>query len=223
MVFELFTILKGYGWAGIVIALFLFAVYKAFNASLLILGKKIHGRFFMNSKKSLQSHTFFATIQHMIDVSPHSSEIFENKPVRQALVRDLMYCSLTSMQEFGLKMVNEDHCGWAAGRWAFKTKSYVTEMHSAFISKCIRKGIPRIVYMRYMVWFFDHMTYMRGAIDQIAYDTTYPTVGTKTSTILMMYTLILSTLMADSESVLLSLNGDITGKKYNGAVIEDCN
>ena len=221
MVLELITILKGYGWAGIILAFALFALYKAFNVSLMILGRKFQNRFIESRKKKLLLHPFFTTIQHALDVDMHSSEFFADKPVRERLMKDLINCSLSSMQEVAHKMASENYSGWTDARWSYRMKLYLTEAHSLFINKCILQGIPKVVYMRYMEWFFVHMDYMRTAVDQISSDSTYPTLETKTSTILLFFSLIISTLMADSEETLLSLNGEITGMSYNGGIIED--
>ncbi len=219
---ELVTILKSYGWAGIILAFCLFSIYKVFHVSLLIVARKFHSRFVENKQKKLLMHTFFTTIQHALDVDNHTTDIFMDKPVRQSLMKDLVICSLGSMQEIGIKMANENYSGWSDKRWSYGMKLYITEIHSSFINKCILKGIPKIVYMKYMDWFFDHMDYMRNTIDQIANDSSYPNLETKTSTVLLFFSLMISALMVDSEKTLRALNGAITGSLYNGAVIEDC-
>lgn len=217
---ELITILKGYGWAGVILAFTLFAIYKAFNVSLLILARKIHNKFSDNKQKKLLMHPFFTTIQHAIDVDTYSSDFFHDKPIREKLMRDLIKCSLESMQDIAIKMANENYSGWSDVRWGYRMKLYITEAHSIFIHKCILMGIPKIVYARYMDWFFTRLNYMRLAVDQISTDSTYPTLETKTSTILLFFSLTISALMVDSEETLLSLNGEITGKTYGGGIIE---
>lgn len=217
---ELITILQSYGWAGLILAFSLFVIYKMFNVSINLFFNKMKMRFVETRQIRLLMHSIFSTIKYAIDIESLSLVIFKGKPVRQALIRELLICSLTALEDVATKIAKEDHKGWSNTKWAYNMKMYINELHTLFVNRAISHGIPKEVYLKYMDWYFYRLSYLRNMIDHISSDPAYPSPEIKTSTLLLFLSLMVGTIMADCEETLKNLNGEITGLEYNGGIIE---
>ena len=146
--------------------------------------------------------------------------VFQNKPVRQALTKDLIFCSLTSMYEIAEKIVKADQSNWSKAEWRFQMLNHLNDMNTSFLNMCHAKGIPQQVYMKYLDWYFERLVRLRQMVDQIENSPQTPTPESKTSTLLLLFSLFITTMMGDCESAMNELNGEITGLVYKGGIIE---
>lgn len=217
---ETLEILKAYGWKGLVLAVVLFVGYKLINDGVTAVSEKIKNKMLEKRQERLSMHAFFNSMNYILNVEIHSLNIFPDKPVRQALTKDLIFCSLSSMHEVAEKIIKTDHTGWSKAEWTFQMRTMLNEMNTLFLAKCFAKGIPQVVYMKYLEWYFDRLNHMRALVDQIAASELSPTPESKTSTLLLLFNLFITTMMGDCESAMNELNGEITGIAYNGGVIE---
>lgn len=217
---ELLNILKTYGWKGIVLAAIFFICYKLIGDGVSVVSEKIKIKLIQKRQARLSMHGFFTSMNYILNVEIHSLSFFPDKPVRQILTKDLIFCSLSSMNEVAEKIIKADHTGWSNAEWTFQMRNMLNEMNTLFLNKCHTKGIPEVVYMKYLEWYFERLNHMRNLVDQVAASELSPTPESKTSTLLLLFSLFITTMMGDCESAMNELNGDITGMVYNGGVIE---
>lgn len=217
---ETLNILKTYGWKGLLLGLFFVFVYKFISEWSKAIFDKAKLRLLERRQTNLSLHSFFSIINYALNVEVPSLNVFPDKPVRQAVTRDLVHCSLAAMHEVAEKIIKNTNSDWTNAEWSFQTRNSLNEINSLFLSKCQRKGIPEPIYMKYLEWYFERLNYMRSLIDQIAASDLSPTIDSKTSTMLMLFTLFITTMMGDCERAIADLNGDITGLTYRGGIIE---
>lgn len=217
---EALNILKSYGWKGLILALIFATVYKLATVGISAATDKIKSKLVEKRKACLSMHAFFTSMNYILNVEIHALNVFPDKPVRQALTKDLIYCSLSSMHEVAEKMVKIDHTEWSKAEWTFQMRNMLNDMNTTFRNKAHTTGIPEIVYMKYLEWYFDRLNHMRTLVDQIAASDLSPTPESKTSTLLLLFNLFITTMMGDCESAMSELNGEITGINYRGGLIE---
>lgn len=217
---QAFDILKEHGWTGLVLAVILLILYKVLNEAISVATEKIKLKALAKKRVRLSMHSFFVSIDYMLNVEVPSLNVFPDKPVRQAITRELIYCSLSSMHEVAKKIISLDHSNFSDAEWTFQMRNHLNEMNTLFLNKCVTKGIPEVVYMKYMDWYFHRLNNMRSLVDQIAASNTSPTPESKTSTLLLLFSLFITTMMADCESAMAELNGEITGMAFRGGIIE---
>ncbi len=217
---EILNILKQYGWTGLALGLILFIVYKLATEWSKDLFENIKLKLAEKHQENLSMHTFFNTINYVLNVELHALNVFQNKPVRQALTKDLIFCSLTSMYEIAEKIVKADQSNWSKAEWRFQMLNHLNDMNTSFLNMCHAKGIPQQVYMKYLDWYFERLVRLRQMVDQIENSPQTPTPESKTSTLLLLFSLFITTMMGDCESAMNELNGEITGLVYKGGIIE---
>ena len=217
---ETLTIIKDYGWSGLLVAFLIFLLYKFASGWVSTLVDHIKGRLSYGRQDKLSTHAFFNSMNYILNVEIQSLNIFPDKPVRQALTRDLIFCSLSAMHEVAEKMIKLDHSNWSKSEWTFQMRNLLNEMNSLFLNKSVSNGIPELVYMKYLEWYFGRLNHMRILVDQIASSQLSPTPESKTSTLLLLFNLFITTMMGDCESAMGELNGEITGLIYRGGIIE---
>ena len=217
---EILNILKQYGWTGLILRLLLFVVYKLTSEWSKELFQNIKIKLAEKRQENLSMHTFFNTINYVLNVELQALNLFPTKPVRQALTKDLIFCSLTSMYEIAEKMVKADQSNWSKAEWRFQMLNNLNDMNTAFLNMCHAKGIPQQVYMKYLDWYFERLNRLRQLVDQVGNSPQTPTPESKTSILLLLFSLFITTMMGDCESAMNELNGEITGLSYRGGVIE---
>lgn len=217
---EILNILKQYGWTGLALGLILFIVYKLATEWSKDLFENIKLKLAEKRQENLSMHTFFNTINYVLNVELHALNVFQNKPVRQALTKDLIFCSLASMYEIAEKIVKADQSNWSKAEWRFQMLNHLNDMNTSFLNMCHAKGIPQQVYMKYLDWYFERVVRLRQMVDQIENSAQTPTPESKTSTLLLLFSLFITTMMGDCESAMNELNGEITGLVYKGGIIE---
>lgn len=217
---ELLNIMKQYGWQGLVFGGVLWLVYKLIGENIKSISEHTKNKLFQKKEIKLKMHAFFNSINYSLNVEIPSMTVFKAKPTRQMLLKDLIHCTLASIEEVSESIAERDHGNWNHVEWNYEMRSFINEMNVLFIEKCESKGIPEIVYKKYLVWYFERLNHMRVVVDQIASTDTYPTPEIKTSTLFLAFNFFLVTMIADAEKTLKELNGDITGIVYRGHIIE---
>lgn len=220
IVLELLDILKTYGWKGLILIIAIFVIYKITSDLAASIVEKIKILLFHKRQERLCMHAFFNSINYILDVEIHTLNIFPAQPVRRALTKDLIVCSLTSMLEVATKMIKTTNKKWSGREWAHHVHNMLNDMDSLFLNKCMIKGIPRPVYIKYLEWYLIRINHLRTTVDHIAISKLSPTPASKTFTLLMLFNLFVTTMMGDCETAVYELNGDITGLIYQGGVIE---
>lgn len=217
---EIFNILRDYGWKGLIVAGLLFGLYKIISLWITSFTKTAKIKLFERRQEKLIMHSFFNDINYMLNVEVFSLVVFPDKPVRQALTKDLIMCSLTSMHEAAEKMANADHSEWDRPQWTFHMRSMLNEMNTMFLNKCVQRGIPEIVYGKYLEWYFRRLNTMRSLVDRVSFNEKYPTLESKTSAVFEILTMFTVTMMGDCRAAMEELNGELTGLTYHGGIIE---
>lgn len=219
MLHELSEILKEYGWTGLFGISLMYFLYKMSGELVKHLFNKIK-KTFSKPEKDLTLHSFFIAIDYAINVEIESITVFPDKPVRQMITKDLMNCTLNSMKETTLNMTKNHNDQWSINQWTFEMKNMINDMNSKFIIKCISKNIPNVIYVKHLEWYSQRLNYMTNLVDQLAVSDLSTSIKHKTDVLLMLFNLFVSTMMADCETTMTELNGEITGLIYNGRAIE---
>ena len=217
---DVLTILKTYGWSGLIILGGLYILYKLIMEGIKLLIAAAKSKILSKREIKLKQHAIFNAVNYSLNVEIPSMTLFANKPIRQTLMKDLVYCSVASVHEIVTVIANADQSDWNHSKWNYEMRAALTEMNTDFINKCEEKGIPEIVYKKYLVWYFFRLNTMRMVIDQIAGTETYTTAEAKTSALFLALHLFLVLFITDTESTLKELNGEITGILYRGSPIE---
>lgn len=217
---DLMNIIKQYGWQGLVFAALLYIFYRTLSFWVTSISDVAKQRLFQKKQDKLIMHSFFNDINYMLNVEVYSLPVFPDKPVRQALTRDLILCSLSSMQEAAEKIASSDHSDWQRAEWTFNMRTMLNEMNTTFLNKCVQRGIPEVVYSKYLEWYFHRLNSIRSLVDRVSFNEKYPTLEAKTSAIFEILTMFIVTMMGDCRAAMEELNGDLTGLQYRGGVIE---
>lgn len=217
---EIMSILKDYGWKGLLLAAVLFLIYKTIGDSIKTFSEKAKNKLLRRSDVKLNQHAFFNAIAYSLNVELPAMTLFADKPVRQVLMRDLVYCSLASVEEVCESIAEADHSEWNHSAWNYEMRAAVNEMNRAFVEKCTNRGMPESVYRKYLGWYFKRLNSMRTIIDQISGAEIFDTPHAKTSALFVTFNLFLVTMITDAETTLKELNGDITGVMYKGGIVE---
>jgi len=212
--------MKQYGWGGLLLAGVLYVGYKFIGDWVKDFSERTKKKLMQRREVKLKMHAFFNAISYALNVEIPAMTVFRQKPNRQLLLKDLIYCTVASMGEVSENITNMNHTDWNHTQWNYEMRAAINEMNILFIEKCINKGIPEVVYKKYLVWYFERLNHMRIIVDQIAGAETYPTPEIKTSTLFLAFNFFLVTMIADAEKTLKELNGDITGISYRGTTIE---
>lgn len=208
-----------YGWQGLVVSAVLYFALKIITNNINNINLSL-SKIYKKSDISLENHSFFNAINYALNVELHAITVFANKPIRQAIVKDLIYCSLSTLEEICETISKIDHSGMDYAKWNFAMRSNINSMDQMFIKKCNDRGIPPVVYLKYFQWYGYRMEKMREFIDQISGSKRFSVIETKTYALLMMFHMFVSVMMADAECAMNSLNGEITGLPYKGGFIE---
>lgn len=214
------NILKEYGWTGLIVAGGILLLYTLVGESLKALSEKARNKLLQKKEVKLKMHAFFNAMSYTLNVEIPAMTLFNDKPVRQMLMKDLVYCSLASVEEVTERIAETDHSEWNYSEWNYEMRSALNDMNTEFIQKCINRGMPEVVYKKYLVWYFERLNYMRIFIDQIAGTASYATPESKTSALFLVFNLFLVTFVADAEKTLQELNGEISGLSYKGGIVE---
>ncbi len=217
---EILNILKDYGWKGLLFAGIVFLLYRYIGDSIKAFSEQAKNKLLRRNNIKLSHHAFFNAIAYSLTVELPALTLFADKPVRQVLMRDLVYCSLSSVEEICESIADRDQSSWNHSEWNYEMRSAVNEMNKSFIDKCVIRGIPEEVYRTYLTWYFKRLNNMRSIIDQISGASIFDTPHAKTSALFVTFNLFLVTMITDAETTLNELNGDITGTIYKGGVVE---
>lgn len=214
------NILKYYGWKGLLLAMILFLIYKIIGDNVKTFTAKVKHKLLKNNTVKLNQHAFFNAISYSLNVELPAMTLFADKPIRQILMRDLIYCSLASVEEIAENIAESDHSDWNHSEWNYEMRSAINEMNKVFVIKCTNRGMPETVYRTYLIWYFKRLNNMRSIIDQISGAEIFETAEAKTSALLVTFNLFLVTMITDAETTLKELNGEITGVMYKGGIVE---
>lgn len=214
------NILKEYGWQGLLLGAVLFLLYSFLGEGLKTLSEKAKNKLLQKKEAQLKMHAFFNAMSYSLNVEIPAMTLFNDKPIRQTLLKDLVYCSLASVEEVAERIAETDHSKWNHTEWNYEMRSALNEMNTEFVQKCVNRGMPEIVYKKYLVWYFERLNYMRIFIDQIAGTESYATPESKTAALFLMFNLFLVTFIGDAERTLKELNGEISGLYYKGGIVE---
>lgn len=82
----------------------------------------------------------------------------------------------------------------------------------------LAQGIPQIQIEKYQMWQRPSQAFTISQIETVQFSKVYPTVEQKLEAILNILRQNISISLVESERTLMSLNGQLTGKKYKGFV-----
>lgn len=218
--FDIETLLKSYGWFGLIGVGGLILVYKFLEGTIKKYTAKTAAIFTHKKEETIRMHEFFTSIDHKLNVIIPTMTVFETKPIRQALLRDLIYCSLASVLEVSNKIIVTDQDKWNHSQWTYEMLASMNTMNELFLNMCRERGIPEVVYTKYLHWYFKRLNYFRATVQQIGASEIYSTMELKTFSFFYHLSAFVSLMTLDAEQTLRELNGDITGFTYKNGIIE---
>lgn len=217
---EVIDIIRNYGWRGALVMIVVTVTVKTLGELSKLAVKQIRIRRVEKNQIQLNLHSFFTSVNYTLNVEIASMSPFKDMPVRNALSRDLMYCTISTMKEAGERIAAMDQRGWTHEYWTYEMRNQMNVIHVSFIDKCRDRRIPLVVVSRYQEWYFLRLSFMMNIIDSIsASEGSYTATG-KTSSLLLSMKLLITTMMGDCERVMLGLNGELTGMEYAGGILE---
>lgn len=217
---DILTIIKEYGWTGLLAGFLLYFAYRSIAEIAKAIGNKAKESMTQKKYIALKKHVFFNSMDYALNVEIHGLSLFHGKPIRQALLRDLMYCALVSMEEVSERIAEMDQSNWTDAEWIYQIKNQLNDMNVIFVARCIKMGIPEVVYNKFAEWHYPRLDKLRTMVDNIVSNGRNPTAETKTSSLFMLFNLFISVMMGDCKRTLQQLNGDITNMQYKGGLIE---
>lgn len=168
----------------------------------------------------LSYHPFFNKAVYFLTHALPQIDVFNDKPVRRQLMIDLLKIHYTAILEGCRQIAELDMKKWSSDKWTTEITRRFNDMFYQANQKARESGIPEVVIDKFKKWYSPAVDTVFEHITWIGSPTTYNTNALRTNTLFMMTTVMLSSMLGDAERTITKLNGDITGIKYKGKVIE---
>ena len=174
----------------------------------------------VTDETDLSYHPLFNKAVYFLTHALPQIDVFNDKPVRRQLMIDLLKIYYTSILEGCRQIAELDMKQWSNDKWTTEITRRFNDMFYQAYQKARESGIPEIVIEKFKKWsspavdtVFEHITWIGSPV-------TYNTNTLRTNTLFMMATVMLSSMLGDAERTISRLNGDITGIKYKGKIVE---
>lgn len=220
---EIFNLIADYGWPAIIPIIIIFIFWRLISA--FFKNKLSTFNFFHFFKKKetnndLKFHSFFNNAEYRMLVEIPSLDLFNNKPVRQKIFKDLLYIECKAIYDTCYDIAKLDMSSWSDSQWSIEISKKVNEILTIFIKKSREEGIPDLVIERYNKWHNGSFELLFNYINLLGSESIYTNNIMRTNTFFLIMNLLLITTIADAERSLKELNGEISGLKYKGKTIE---
>lgn len=173
------------------------------------------------TKLNLSYHPFFANAQYRLNIEIPNLEILPNKPVKEQMFRDILKFYIQAMYVGCQDITTFDMELWSSDKWCAEMTQKFNEIMDDFNTNCENHGVPEVVLFKFAKWQQSTLQFFYGNIMSVGNSTVFNSNIDRTNTLFFILNLLLVTTIVDAEKTLKELNGEVSGKIYNGKVIED--
>lgn len=174
----------------------------------------------VGDESDLRYHVLFSAAQYRLTIELPNLNIFEDKPVRQLLMTDLLAIYIKSLAEGCKKISVTDMKKWSAEQWSIEMTNQLSQMISTAQTIAKAEGIPDLVILKFSRWVNPSIDMLFSYVEMIGNSNLYVSNVARTNTLFLIINLLMSTMLGDAERSIKGLNGDISGKEYKGQIIE---
>ena len=174
----------------------------------------------VGENSDLRYHILFSAAQYRLTVELPNLEIFPDKPVRQALMTDLLRIYIKHIADGCREMASVDMGNWSAEQWTTEMGNKMNSIICAANSAARDSGIPEIVVTKFTRWINPSIDMLFTYVETVGRSPIYHSNLARTNTLFLVVNLLMSTMLGDAERTIRYLNGDITGKMYRNQMIE---
>lgn len=172
-------------------------------------------------KPNLSYHPFFANAQYRLNIEIPNLEILPTKPVKEQMFRDILKFYIQAMYTGCQEITTFDMESWGSDKWGSEMTKKFNEIMDDFSTNCENHGVPEIVLTKFAKWQHSTLEFLYGNIMSVGTSNIFNSNIDRTNTLFFILNLLLVTTIVDAEKTLKELNGEVSGKIYNGKVIED--
>lgn len=174
-----------------------------------------------DGKKKLAYHSFFANANYRLSIEIPNLEILPTKPVKQQMYRDILNNYIKTIVTGCQDISETDVDVWSSERWCAEMVKKFNEIIFTFNNTCKANGIPDIVIVKFSKWHQSTLEFLYENIMSIGNSAMFGSNTERTNTLFHVLNLLLVITIADAEKTIKELNGEVSGKIYNGKVIEE--
>lgn len=182
--------------------------------------KDIQNESEQNVISSLKEHEFFSNATFKMNVEIPILQICADHPRRQQLFRDLLLFKIKNMHDCCVEIVNSDMLYYTGNQWASVINDKLEKMLMEFEENARSHKVPEIAIKKFSLWHHGTLSIIRNHVRSLASSEVYTNNASRTSTFLMLMNLLLTTTVADAETNLININGELSGLEYNGQILE---
>lgn len=223
---NLLTLLADYGLVAFAVFVVV-AIGLRFVVSWFMIKNNIHGKndaahdqTRISATLEPKHHLIHRSTRYKIEVEIPNLDIAPGKPVKAGMIKDLMIIHMKSLLEACRDISSLDVEMYNSYKWANEVSLRVSLMVKRASNDAIDAGIPEAAVTKFSKWYQPTIDMLLQYISMISEAGSYPNNIARTNTIFFIMGLLLVTVVADAEKTLAELNGDISGKRYKGKVIE---
>ncbi len=229
MELDILNILNLYGWHMLFFIIPLIIVY-------IILERWIHTGHAIGSEnsgaespierikiKELSQHPLFTALNYRHTIEIPNLTICPNMPVRQELFRIIIGQYVKHLYNRSKYIVNDEHKlnTLSNTNWnELVTNTYILEM-SKFTNRLRLLNVPPILISKFNDWQKDSTKMLLDYVNTIStYDIYDGDNFMRTVSLFWVVNILITATIADAEHHLRALNGELSGIKFNGNIIE---
>jgi hypothetical protein len=180
-----------------------------------------HSNVTSDGKKKLAYHSFFANANYRLSIEIPNLEILPSKPVKQQMYRDILNNYIKAIV-VGCQDISEiDVDAWGSERWCAEMVKKFNEIIFSFNTTCKANGVPDVVISKFSKWHQSTLEFLYENIMSIGNSAMFSSNTERTNTLFHVLNLLLVITISDAEKTIKELNGEVSGKIYNGKVIEE--
>lgn len=141
-----------------------------------------------------------------------------NDKARQMMFRDLLQIKFDEFREFVEYTTKSIHPNMPGPEIHNLVVERFNESIDDYERKAIGMGMPEVVVVKYSEWQQRTYDYILHSVNMICMSNTYESNETRLNAIYMLITSMLEVTIAEAESTLKELNGELTGEEYKGVI-----
>ena len=223
MLKDLLSLLSDYGWAAIIIAVAGFVLINYLQNRINIWYRRDQER--TQSKvdilqEELINHQFFINVAYKLNNEIPLLKLDDKRPIRQKMYRKLLELKFSTLKSVMEDVVHSDLEDITPNQWANLIQNEMLRAETMLEEQALQDGMPPIVINKFLVWHNETRELLNHYVNEFAVSGIYGTNIVRTNTFLFLLNLKLITLIGDAERTLGKINGELTGKHYNGETLE---
>lgn len=207
-----------FGFIGATAIVSLALAYKYFSRKIRLLRVDSDGVF--SRSNPLEEHKLFESCDYWLALGISRIRFpREQYPIRARLYEDLVrgvIASVKTQTKCHLNAMRNAHNGY---QWREVARQTLKAIVDGYEAEFRRQGTPEIVIEKFGQWHRGSLAYIEHNITSLG-DTTIADSEHKTSAFLSAVLSSTKTAFYDTERTLITLNGELSGKKYKGETIE---